>query len=243
MKFKSIVIFIMLMGWIITPALAGKIKEVPPIFQPDVNLYNISSKFEGGYNEKTFIITGEIKNTLNESVENITLTSKLFSSQRKLEQQESITISKIIHPEQSVPFKITFSNLPEGMAEFTVEVDYSICETTVLKAKADIEEDRIGIIQEDKLSICKCTIGTIMNQDPSIINGHIIGKIPHVSYNRPSDGKKFDYKCIIERDKVIWAMEFGRWRTEDDILYYVNDKLITIYDKTTGKNKTFTVTP
>jgi len=94
-----------------------------------------------------------------------------------------------------------------------------------------------------EIEICKAVISTVMNQTPAIMGGKISGGIPHVYYNRPSDGSLWKYKCKIEGGTAVWAMDPGRWRNEDFISYEIKDGNISVYDGTAGRTKTFPYNP
>lgn len=70
--------------------------------------------------------------------------------------------------------------------------------------------------------ICIATIAKIMGRDPLIIKIDALkGNVTYLSYNRPSDGSRWANRCKLEGNKVIWASETGRWRTDP------NDSKIT----------------
>jgi len=97
--------------------------------------------------------------------------------------------------------------------------------------------------EAQEVEICKAVISAIMNQTPAIMGGKISGGLPHVHYNRPSDGSLWKYKCRIEGGTVTWAMDPGRWRNEDFISYEIKGSKISVYDATAGRTKTFPFKP
>lgn len=71
--------------------------------------------------------------------------------------------------------------------------------------------------------ICKAAIGTLMGQEPKIIK--ILKNdagIIDLSYIRPADGTRWSYRCKLDGNKVIWAVDQGRWRVgaDDEIVTY-----------------------
>ncbi|WP_262267157.1 hypothetical protein [Microvirga yunnanensis] len=62
--------------------------------------------------------------------------------------------------------------------------------------------------------ICRAAMGGVMGRKPSIMKAQPEGEITIVSYNRPSDGTLWKYRCRLEGTRVIWAAETGRWRTD-----------------------------
>ncbi|MPR09217.1 hypothetical protein [Microvirga tunisiensis] len=61
-----------------------------------------------------------------------------------------------------------------------------------------------------------------MGRDPQIMMVRPDGDVTHVSYNRPSDGSVWSYRCRLEGNRIIWASAEGRWRThpDDGVLTY-----------------------
>ncbi len=71
--------------------------------------------------------------------------------------------------------------------------------------------------------ICKACIGIVMSKSPSIIKIDKVSKgIVYLSYIRASDGTKWTNKCKVEKDRVLWGSEGGRWRDfpEDGVITY-----------------------
>ncbi|EIM26182.1 hypothetical protein [Microvirga lotononidis] len=62
--------------------------------------------------------------------------------------------------------------------------------------------------------ICRAAIGGVMGRKPSIMKAQAEGEVSVITYNRPSDGKLWSYRCRLEGNRVIWATETGRWRTD-----------------------------
>ena len=76
-------------------------------------------------------------------------------------------------------------------------------QTKILTIKSNFTKEEIAVF----------TISAIMNQPPSIIEVKKNGINFNLSYERPSDGKRFDYKVKFEgNNKVIWGNKGGRWR-------------------------------
>jgi predicted Zn finger-like uncharacterized protein len=105
--------------------------------------------------ERIFIITGMVKNEYQETRSLVKITGKLYQSERQLTQNQQVyagnTVSDLelfslkpeviknrlnnrfgenrtnlnVQPNQSISFMIVFSNLPQNLEEFTVEIDGS----------------------------------------------------------------------------------------------------------------------
>ena len=64
-----------------------------------------------------------------------------------------------------------------------------------------------------KQQICRAAIGAVFGQNPKIIKTDRESQgVIYLHYNRPSDGKYWDYRCKLEGSRVIWASVDGRWR-------------------------------
>jgi hypothetical protein len=53
----------------------------------------------------------------------------------------------------------------------------------------------------------------------------------YVSYKRPNDGKKFEYKIKIIGKKIVWGNSDGRWRNtafDEKILFEITHEKLTI---------------
>ncbi len=63
-------------------------------------------------------------------------------------------------------------------------------------------------------NICIAAISIISYKPPSIINvDGRDGNIVNLSYRRPSDGTRWEQKCKVSDNKVVWGTRGGRWRT------------------------------
>lgn len=79
--------------------------------------------------------------------------------------------------------------------------------------------------------IAKFTISAIMAHPPEIVNVKYNGEYYYVYYNRPDDGKKFDYKIKITGNNITWGSEDGRWRDtklDEKINYSEKDNKLKI---------------
>lgn len=89
--------------------------------------------------------------------------------------------------------------------------------------------------------IAKYAIAAIMGRPPETMKVIDKYRTYHVSYIRKSDKKKFHYKVEIEGDdKIIWAMDKGRWRTgvyDDVINFYEKGNTLTIVQKFSDGSK------
>jgi hypothetical protein len=93
----------------------------------------------------------------------------------------------------------------------------------------------------NKCAIAKATIATIMGKSPSIMTCSVGKDQVIVKYTR-DDGTKWSYKCSVDNNgTVLWGMENGRWRNEDNILYEIIKDELTITDVSGGTTKTFSL--
>jgi hypothetical protein len=79
--------------------------------------------------------------------------------------------------------------------------------------------------------IAKYTISSIMNQPSEIIKVKENNEVFYVSYIRKDDNKKFDYKIKIDKKRVIWGNNDGRWREskfDEKIIYSEKDSVLKI---------------
>ena len=63
--------------------------------------------------------------------------------------------------------------------------------------------------------VCKAAIAEIMGRDPRIVQ--IVrsdADVHYLSYVRQSDQSKWTYRCRVDGNRVIWASDPGRWRTD-----------------------------
>lgn len=69
--------------------------------------------------------------------------------------------------------------------------------------------------------ICRATLASIKGKSPSIMN---VDKttteqnsklnVYHFSFKRPDDGKKWNFRCKVNRNRAILAIGDGRWRDQ-----------------------------
>jgi hypothetical protein len=70
-----------------------------------------------------------------------------------------------------------------------------------------------------------------MNQPSEIIKVKENNEVFYVSYIRKDDNKKFDYKIKIDKKRVIWGNNDGRWREskfDEKIIYSEKDSVLKI---------------
>jgi hypothetical protein len=63
-----------------------------------------------------------------------------------------------------------------------------------------------------KGEVCKGVIASAAARPVNIMGASQSGGVINVTYRRP-DNKRWKYRCKLEGDKGIWAMDGGRWRT------------------------------
>lgn len=93
---------------------------------------------------------------------------------------------------------------------------------------------------ENLARVCKATVAILMGQSPSIMKAeNAEAGLARVSYNRPSDNKKWTNECRVDGDLVIWravdafgsGTGAGRWRTDPEdekIRYKIDGKKVTV---------------
>ena len=73
------------------------------------------------------------------------------------------------------------------------------------------------IPEPTKVQVCKAAISSIMGVEPETIktSEKKDGTI-YLYYQLDGKWSRYDYKCKLEGDKVIWGTALARWRTHDD---------------------------
>lgn len=95
--------------------------------------------------------------------------------------------------------------------------------------------------------IAKAAISALFYQPTNIMSASTDGDIILVSYARPDDGKKFDYKVLIANNNISWGNSVGKWRdsTYDEKLSYsvTRQELIitTTYDDGSKSQERFNI--
>jgi len=86
-----------------------------------------------------------------------------------------------------------------------------------------------AVAEPTNVELCKGAIAVSMMKDPSIIEGQSYEGTPYVSYIRPADGSKWEFKCKFpEKGLIVWAGKdsatgnWGRWRDRrlDSRIFY-----------------------
>lgn len=93
--------------------------------------------------------------------------------------------------------------------------------------------------------ICAAGIAATMGKPASIMNStEAGGGVVTVSYERPSDGSLWSYKCKVSGNMIVWGNLDGRWRTGPDdsvITFMVSGINIVVReeypDGSAGKNE------
>jgi opacity protein-like surface antigen len=92
--------------------------------------------------------------------------------------------------------------------------------------------------------ICRAAIATIMSRSPNIIKIEGTGDdgVIYLWYVRWNDQTRWDYKCKVEGERILWGALQGRWQTEPRdavVTYAVKDGLLEIEEKrATGHTRT-----
>jgi hypothetical protein len=76
-------------------------------------------------------------------------------------------------------------------------------------------------------AICRTAIASIMGRDPKMMQITLTtGDVLILTYTRPIDNFVWTYRCRLEGNHVLWAIEPGRWRDnprDDKISFEVID--------------------
>lgn len=63
------------------------------------------------------------------------------------------------------------------------------------------------------VEVCKAGIATVMGKPPRIISaGKSDGSIHNLFYYRQNDHTRWDFRCKLRSDRIIWATDTGPWR-------------------------------
>lgn len=125
-----------------------------------------------------------------------------------------------------------------------------------LSSKMDVSGDQVNQAKKVDVSgdkgsftdaqICIAAIALTMSKDVSIATADAAkGGVSHLSYVRKSDGKKWEYRCKLDGNKVIWGTKTGRWRTEAydaKLTFSVKGRKVDIletHDDGSTRNKTY----
>lgn len=99
----------------------------------------------------------------------------------------------------------------------------------------------------NQTAVCTAAIASIMGQHPSIIRAEKFSeKVTSLSYVRPADGTQWNYRCMLEGDRVVWASGNGRWRnsgSDEVVSFLVKGRSLTIsqrFSDNSSDSKTFT---
>jgi hypothetical protein len=64
-------------------------------------------------------------------------------------------------------------------------------------------------------AICRTAIASIMGRDPKMMQVTLtVGDVLFLTYVRPMDNFVWTYRCRIVGNRVVWAIEPGRWRDD-----------------------------
>src|ERR1700733_4889605 len=64
-------------------------------------------------------------------------------------------------------------------------------------------------------AICRAAIASVKGRDPKLMKVALTrDDVFFLTYTRPIDSFVWTYRCRIERSRVVWADEPGRWRNE-----------------------------
>lgn len=109
-----------------------------------------------------------------------------------------------------------------------------------------IKETRGQLKEFTNEELAKFTISSIMGQTPKIMKSEKRNDFYHVSYIRPSDSQKFEYKIKFDGDRIYWATIDGRWRNDslDEKIIFIEEgknlKIIQIFSDSSSSTDTYT---
>jgi hypothetical protein len=75
----------------------------------------------------------------------------------------------------------------------------------------------------EREAICRTAIASITGRDPKLVQvTQTVGDILFLTYLRPIDNFVWTYRCRIDGNRIVWAVEPGRWReeTRDDKVFF-----------------------
>lgn len=99
--------------------------------------------------------------------------------------------------------------------------------------KTETSKPEIEVTNEQ---IAKAAVSALFYQPVNIMTVRTSGDIVFVSYKRPDDGQKFDFKIQVRNKSINWGSSDGRWRNSalDEKLSYSIDGqeliITTTYD-------------
>ena len=86
-------------------------------------------------------------------------------------------------------------------------------------------------VQATNEQIAKAAISALFYQPVNIMTVKTNGDIVLVSYKRPDDGQKFEYKIQVTNNSINWGNADGRWRNsnfDEKLSYTINGQEIVI---------------
>lgn len=90
--------------------------------------------------------------------------------------------------------------------------------------------------------VCRASIATNNGHDPKLIKvTSSKGNLVAVSYQRPSDSKRFRFWCLIEESEVKWKDEYiPSWATNTRLYYRIseNEMNLEVRSVITGEENT-----
>ncbi|PKF49848.1 hypothetical protein [Enterovibrio nigricans] len=104
-----------------------------------------------------------------------------------------------------------------------------------------------------QLQICKASLAAIKGKSPSImsvdkteVDADTELDIFHISYKRPDDGKKWLYRCKVDKTRAVWSQgQDGRWRDQAQdptIRFTIDGDEIEIHETFPDGSASFNVT-
>lgn len=83
--------------------------------------------------------------------------------------------------------------------------------------------------------ICKAALSSIMGVEIKDIDTKQKGNgITYMYYRLEDESRRYDYRCRLEGNRVIWGSAMGRWRTQKDdavITFSVKNGKVIIKEK------------
>jgi hypothetical protein len=99
----------------------------------------------------------------------------------------------------------------------------ALCFSMHLTSLTAHTEQKASLSQQQ---ICKAALGTIMDRDPSLMTiTKVEAGVVYLNYIRKGDDSRWAYRCKIDGDRVIWASDTDRWRSDsqDEIVTFSYD--------------------
>lgn len=91
------------------------------------------------------------------------------------------------------------------------------------------------------VQICKAALSSVMGVDHTVIQTEKRKHgVIYLQYRIEGENDRYNYKCKLEENRVIWGSEKGRWRTKKGdavVTFIVSNGNVTITERFTDEPK------